>query len=184
MPYHAPMSNLPAVKALEALFFSQDDPRVAESLRELRTLGEAPGLLAEVTGLPTPLASVLSDRGLGPAAGLVLVLWPQVEVAWVDGVTASERRAVLDALGRALFFPTVCQDVVEAWLERSPSPDFAPAWDAAMTELAASLAPDQRRTLAAALLGPARKVASGVFGPSRAEEALLQRIQKVVSPWL
>lgn len=184
MPYHAPMSSLPAVNALEALFLSQDDPRLTESLRELHTLQEAPGLLAEVTGLPAPLAAVLADRGLGPAAGLVLVLWPLVEVAWVDGVTAPERRAVLDAVGRALFFPTVCQDVVEAWLDRAPSPDFAPAWEAAVTELSASLAPDQRRALAAALVGPARKVASGVFGPTRAEEALLQRIQKVVSPWL
>jgi len=178
------MPSLPAVHALETLFFSQDDPRLAESLRELRTLQEAPGLLAEVTGLPADLAATLSDLGLHPAAGLVLVLWPLVEVAWVDGVTGSERRSVLDALGRALFFPTVCQDVVEAWLDRVPSPDFGPAWEAAATELGAALPPDHRRALAAALVESARRVASGVFGPNRAEEALLQRIQKVVSPWL
>lgn len=185
MTYHASMQSIPPEVSLEELFFSQDDPGLAESLREFRALREAPGLLAEVTGLPHPLANALMTKGLGPGVGLVLVLWPLVETAWADGVTPAERKAVFESLDQALFFPTVCRDVAEAWLDRRPAPEFARAWEAEVDRLVAELLPLERRQFGDALLGPARKVASAGFfgGISQAERLVLDRIQKVVSSW-
>ena len=173
---------------LEDAFFLQEDQRLVESLREMKALEETTGLLAEVSGLTNPrLLLRLAEIKVTPSTVASLAILPLIEVAWADGtVDAVERQAILTSLDDALFFQTIDRDIVEAWLGLPPPPALFAAWESYVRSIKEQLEPLLRRALAEEILGHAAQVARaaggflGVGGISRAEQAVLDRLAKVL----
>ena len=84
-------------RAEEAAYFSQQDARLIEKLRERARLGEIAGALAEKLKVDDPtLLERIIKLGVTIDTGAAFILAPLVEIAWADGrVDGAERRAVL-----------------------------------------------------------------------------------------
>jgi hypothetical protein len=175
-------------RSLEDAFFFEEDQRLLESLREMRTLEHTTGLLSEVSGLSDPgLLLRLAELKVTPAAATSLAIAPLIAVVWADGkVSAVEREAVIDRLDDEFFFQTIDRDILEAWLSLPPPPSLLDAWEAYARELAFQLGPQERKALADEILGHARTLAEaagaffGLGGISEAEEAVLDRLGRAL----
>ena len=84
-------------RAEEAAYFSQQDARLIEKLRERARLGEVAKALAEKLKVDDPeLLDRVMKLGVTLETGAAFILAPLVEVAWADGdVSESEREAIL-----------------------------------------------------------------------------------------
>jgi hypothetical protein len=84
-------------QAEEAVYFSQQDARLIETLRERARLGEIARALAEKLKVDDPaLLDRIVKLGVTIDTGAAFILAPLVEVAWADGqVDEAERHAIL-----------------------------------------------------------------------------------------
>jgi|GEM_PF-4291667 hypothetical protein len=141
-------------QALEAAFFVSDDPRLVESWRELHSLDLTSGLSAEVSGIRnTRILALWEAWGLPTASVAALVLAPLALAIWADRkVDSHERRVMLSALQDTIFFGTIVQDIVNAWLERTPGDDLLAAWENLIGALHQLTPPVDRKLLAEEIL--------------------------------
>lgn len=171
-------------RSLEDAFFAQEDRRLIESLREIKALEEATGLMAQITGIQDPVVlEGLARLKVEPAAASSLAILPLVMVAWASGtVEPAERKAVLDFVVGQRHFKDIDRGTVEAWLEKRPPQTLVDAWYAYVASLRTRLTPTECRALAADLQTQTRKVAEaagsflGLGGVSKAEQDVLDRI--------
>lgn len=175
----------PHAQALEDAFFSADDPRLSESLHELKLLSETTGLLSEVTGIvDADLLARLAEMGVTPATATGLALVPLVVLAWADGrAEEAERRSIVEGLEHILFFHTIHRDIVEVWLSQRPPETLFDAWEAYACRVVSGLTERQIDALGAEIVRRAKAVASaagrvlGLGGATRAEKAFLERVE-------
>jgi hypothetical protein len=167
---------------LEAAFFVADDPRLVESLRELHSLDLTSGLSAEVSGIRNPKILALWEAWDMPTASVsALVLVPLVLTIWADRkVDQHERRVLLSALQDSIFFGTVMKDIVNAWLERSPTAALLDAWRNLVGLLGQLASPTDRKLLAEEVL----KLPKTLSHRGSEENAMLERLTQAFGPSL
>jgi hypothetical protein len=173
-------------RALENLFFQQQDRILIERHRELKRMEETRQALAEVSGITNP--SVLDrlvklDIHAEIVASLALV--PLVEVAWADGrIQDEERAAVLEASAHhGLTAEHPGRALLERWLAHKPDPKLLEAWTLYVEGLCEALDAGEREGLRADIVDRARRVAAaaggflGLTSPiSTAEQLMLDRL--------
>lgn len=175
-------------QSLEDAFFYEQDRRLLESLREMKTLEETTGLLAEVSGLRDPRVLLrLAELQVTPSAAASLAIFPLVAVAWADeSVDALERETLTAVLEDTFFFPTIVGQILEAWLAFRPPAALFENWEAYARDLSFQLGPVERETLAKEILGHARKMAEATGGflglgdISESEHAVLDRLGRAL----
>jgi hypothetical protein len=171
---------------LEEAFYLENDPRLQESLREMRSLAKTSGLVAEVSALSDPrILFHLARLEVQPSTAAALAILPMAAVAWADGqVEPAEREALVRALDQVFFFETIDRDVVDFWLRVPPSEGLLTAWEAYARELGSRVGAEGRMVLRQRILDQARQVAEaaggflGIGSICEAEQAVLARLGK------
>ena len=175
-------------KALEEQFFSKQNEKLRQQLRESQEKQASREALARVAGDAHPeVLDRLVELGIGPETWAALEIIPLVEVAWADAqMEAKERSAVLaaaEAHGIAPGGPG--HQLLEDWLTHRPDARLLGAWGEYIVGLCADLDPGQKDALRDEILGRARSVAEAAGGflglgnkISREEEVVLQQLAK------
>lgn len=177
-------------RAFENVYFSKQDAKLLEKMRQRAALQEVAEALADKLRVEdAELLQRVADLGLTRGTGAALLLAPLVQVAWAEGkVTPAERQEIFDiAASRGVVAGSPPGEKLEAWLEQRP-PDSL--FEAAMEVLriaGALLTPEEReerrRTLVEACERVARVSGGGLAkllglsdGISGAEAAVLRAI--------
>ena len=111
-------------KALENEFFTKQNARLLEKLREEKKRSAAREALAEASNIRDPvLLDHLVGLDIGPDTWTALALVPLVEVAWADGtLSRKERKAILEAAADNGVRPgKPSYELLESWLPRGYS---------------------------------------------------------------
>jgi hypothetical protein len=121
-------------RAEEAAYFSQQDTKLLQKLREKARLGEIARALADKLKVDNPaLLERIAALGVSVDTGAAFLLAPLVEIAWADGsVSAAERDAVFRLAGERGIAPDSPEmRQIEQWLsQRPPDTLFRAALDA------------------------------------------------------
>ena len=174
-------------RGLEDEFFRREDQRMIEQRRRLKASETARGALANASGITSPaVLDRLTELGIRAETVAALSIVPLVEVAWADGsLDATERRAVLDRARASGFAPgSIEHAMLEAWLDRQPTPKLLTAWTHLVQGMCERLGPEEVARLKSGLLDRARAVArasGGMLGVgskvSAAEAAVLVQLE-------
>jgi hypothetical protein len=174
-------------RALENVFFAQQDRLLLAKLREADVTRSRVAALAAASGITDDaLLGQILALGLGPGSIAALALAPLVLVAWADGaldpkerdlVREAARQAGLDGEGEA-------GAVLEAWLSRPPAPELLTAWRGYLRALAAGLGEAARVAMQRETMARARRVAEAAggtpllgWGVSEAEARMLAELE-------
>jgi hypothetical protein len=157
-------------KALEESFFSKENEKLRQALRQKEAIKQKEHALSDISGIEdeTVLRHLVSlNIGADTLAALTMV--PLVQVAWADGdVDAKERAAILEAaeeVGVGKGSPSA--DLLNEWLKFKPDREILKAWKEYVQALSSTLSPEESRRLRSALLTLGRSVAEasgGVLG--------------------
>jgi len=175
-------------KELEERFFSEQDKKLLEALREQAASKERKKALAEASGIADEdLLDRLDELDVHGETLAALSLVPLIAVAWADGaVDAKERGAVLAAAEQRGIEPQhPGHALLERWLQEKPDAGLLDVWKGYVAGLAPSLSQSARDALKTDLLGRARAVAEAAGGllglgnkVSRSEQAVLDSLEK------
>ncbi len=175
-------------KALEESFFAKENQKLRARLSAQKATREAREALSQACGISDEaVLDRLVKLGVAPETLAALSLVPLIEVAWADGkLDDKEREAVLaGASSSGVSEDSPARELLEGWLARKPAAALREAWDAYITELVATLSPDERQALKRELLGRARAVAEaaggllGLGSISKEEAAVLDRLENI-----
>lgn len=174
-------------KALEESFFSKENEKLREALKEKEALKKKEEALAEVSGIEDEaVLAQLVSLNIGADTLTALTLVPLVQVAWADGdVDDKERAAILEAAeetGVRKDSPGAA--LLNEWLKFKPDRDIIRAWKEYVGALCANLSKDEAKRFRSTLLDRSRKVAQasgGVLGfgrkISKAEQSALDELE-------
>ncbi|MGH7179192.1 MAG: hypothetical protein ACREJC_17575 [Tepidisphaeraceae bacterium] len=112
-------------RAEEAVYFSKQDAKLIEKLREKARLSEVAHALAEKLQVDNPeLLRRITDLGVTLDTGAAFILAPLIQVAWADGkVSHAEQDTVVRlAAERGIAPGSGDHSQVLAWLAAAPSP--------------------------------------------------------------
>jgi hypothetical protein len=175
-------------KALEEQFFTKQNERLRQQLRESQQKQASREALARVAGDAHPeVLDKLVELGIGPETWAALEIVPLIEVAWADAqLDEKERSAVLAAAETNGITPgSPGHELLEDWLTHRPDARLLGAWGEYIVGLCADLDPAQKHALRDEILGRARSVAEAAGGflglgnkISREEEVVLQQLAK------
>ena len=174
-------------RALEELYFKEQNDKAVARLRELARLKETAKALSDVSGITDEaVLDRLVALNVRPEILATLAAIPLVEVAWADGdVDEKERAAILRAAASVEFGKNkVDFPLLESWLEKRPSPRLLEAWTHFVEGLSAAMNPRDREQLRHDLLDRARMVAQtaggflGLGKVSSSEQAMLDRMAR------
>lgn len=174
-------------KALEESFFSRENEKLRQALREKEVITKKEQALSEVSGIrDEALLSHLVALNIGADTLTALTMAPLVQVAWADGdVDERERAAILKAaeeVGVRKGSPSA--ELLEDWLKFKPDREILTAWKEYVDGLSATLSAEEGKKLRSSLLTLSRAVAEasgGVLGfgsrISKAEKAVLDELE-------
>lgn len=169
-------------RALEDLFFAEQDRQRIAALRAKLDRETAAAELARVTGVTdTALLDQLAGIGVQSDTLTAFGLVPLLHVAWADKVLdEAERAAILiEAAALGVEPGSAGATLLQSWLSSSPKPELFAAWAAFHQALAPHLSEDQRAAVKASLLERAGRIARasggvmGVFAESPEESKAL-----------
>lgn len=178
-------------RALEEIFFANENNRLLQSLREDHPEYTRKQRLAEAAGVRDEgfLEECLAlDVHSETLAALMLV--PLIEVAWSDGeVSIEEKSAILRAAGSAgVHKDTPPFRLLEAWLQAKPSPKLFTTWKTYVAGLRETLTEEAQKTLRKNILDRSHQVADAAGGfwgfgnrVSEAEQAVLSEVEQALS---
>lgn len=153
--------------ALEEAFFSKENERLRQRLRDMDQARQHKQALSAASGITDDaVLDRLAALNIGSDTLAALSLVPLVAVAWADGnVDEQERRVLLSkASEMGLGQQDVSYQLFERWLAAPPPATLLAAWKDYIGAFSASLNPEDRRTLRHQLLHRARAVAEAAGG--------------------
>lgn len=174
-------------KALEESFFSKENEKLREALRQKEAVKAKENALSEISGIQDEaVLRHLVSLNIGADTLTALTMLPLVQVAWADGdVDPMERAAILEAaeqVGVQKGSPSA--DLLKDWLKFKPDREIIKAWKEYVEALSSTLPPDESKKLRSALLTLCRSVAEasgGVLGfgrkISKAEREVLNELE-------
>lgn len=173
--------------ALEEAFFSKENERLRQRLRDMDQARQNKAALSAASGITDDaVLDRLAALNIGSDTLAALTLVPLVAVAWSDGDVDDKERRVL--LSKASEMGMGQQDVsyrlFERWLSTPPPAALFAAWKEYIGGFAASLNPEDRRDLRRGLLDRARAVAEaaggflGFAGISPTEAKMLKELEQ------
>jgi hypothetical protein len=154
-------------KSLEDAFFRQEDTRLIQRLRDLRTVETTREALAKASGLARPeVLDTLMSLGIRAETVAALSLVPLLAMAWADGtLDRNERQAILARAPDAGVTPgSTAHALLEAWLDRQPNPTLLDSWTHLIRGIRSQLGPVEAARLKAGVLEQARAVAGASRG--------------------
>lgn len=175
-------------RALEEEFFRRHERDLLVRLRERKLRERSVADLQASSGIDDEaVLGHLIDASIDTETLMAFTLVPLVAVAWASGsVHDAEREAVLRAADESgVAVGTPAYDALEEMLSVQPGPRLLTVWAEYADSLYASLSEPERRTLAADVVGRARRVAEaaggflGLNAISAAEEAVLSEVEAV-----
>lgn len=174
-------------KALEESFFTRENEKLREALREKEEMKKKEQALSDVSGIKDEavLAHLVSlDIRSDTLTALTMV--PLVQVAWADGeVDEKERSAILAAAEQVgVHKGSPSANLLADWLKFKPDREILRAWREYVDALSATLPADEAEKLRKSLLSLSLAVAEasgGVLGfghkVSAAEKAVLEELE-------
>jgi tellurite resistance protein len=175
-------------RALEEEFFSKENARLREKLREAQQRETLKAELREALKIEEEkLLDALVELGLKADTAVALGLVPMVEVAWADGkLEAKERDALLRVASEYGVDPRhPSYGLLESWLTHRPRPQMLELWSDYIAAIVARLDEAERAAMRERMLGRARHVAEaagGILGlgkkVSPEEESVLQSLAR------
>jgi tellurite resistance protein len=173
--------------ALEEAFFSKENARLRQRLRDMDQARQQKEALSTASGIADDavldrLAALKIDSDTLAALSLV----PLVAVAWADGdIDEKERRVLLSkASEMGLGEQDLSYQLFERWLAEPPPAALLAAWKDYIGAFAGSLNSEDRWALRQELLNRARAVAEaaggflGFAGISPAEAKVLKELEQ------
>jgi len=173
--------------ALEEAFFSKENERLRQRLRDMDQSRQSKQALSAASGITDDaVLDRLAALSIGSDTLAALSLVPLVAVAWSDGdVDDKERRVLLSkASEMGLGEQDVSYQLFERWLAVPPPAALLAAWKEYIGTFAASLKAEDRRTLRQELLNRAHAVAEaaggflGFAGISPPEAKMLKELEQ------
>jgi len=173
--------------ALEEAFFSKENARLRQRLRDMDQARQHKEALSAASGITDDaVLDRLAALNIGSDTLAALSLVPLVAVAWADGdVDDKERRVLLSkASEMGLSQQDVSYQLFERWLAEPPPAALLAAWKDYIGGFAASLDAEDRRALRQELLDRARAVAEaaggflGFAGVSPSEAKVLRELEQ------
>lgn len=174
-------------RALEEAFFTKEDAKLRQRLRQADEAKSRKAALAAASGIAdAAVLDRLAALGMTGETLAALALVPLVTVAWADGsIDDREREAVLAGAAEAgVGRQEVSGQLLEGWLREPPPRDLLATWTDYMRAMSAALDDEARQALRADLLGRARRVAEAAGGflgvgrkVSASEQAALERLE-------
>jgi tellurite resistance protein len=173
--------------ALEEAFFSKENERLRQRLRDMGQARQHKEALSAASGITDDaVLDRLAALNIGGDTLAALALVPLVAVAWADGdVDDKERRVLLaKASEMGLGKQDVSYQLFERWLAAPPAATLLAAWKDYIGAFAASLDPRDRRALRQELLNRAHAVAEaaggflGFAGVSPSEAKVLKELEQ------
>ena len=179
-------------KALEDLFFYEQDLVLAKKKQQLRKMERNLETLAGISGITDEaVLRKLTELNIQVEVLATLSIIPLVEVAWADGkIDDQERQAILDgAQSFGIYEGQVNRHLFEHWLQNQPPKGMAESWIFYMQGLCQLLSERERRALRAELLQRARRVVESACGRpgkkpkvSRRKNEALLKLERAFEP--
>ncbi len=183
------MSNSDAlqnrVRSLENAFFSEQDLKLLEGLKQKLDKEATISKFQESTGIQDPaVLEALFNLGVSPAAVAALRAFPLIAVAWADGSTSADEIATVRTIASRYFKPdSAAGELVERWLATHPAPGMLEAWENCISTMFHAMPASEAKALKAKLIEELNEVASasgGLLGwgaVSQSEKQTMQRIK-------
>lgn len=181
-----PKKILSDARALEESFFTKENARLLEQLRE-RKKREA---LREVVQIyDDAFLDRLIELDIGPESVLALTLVPLTAVAWADGILEDrERDAVMKAAEKKGVSPgTTGHQLLETWLSRRPGEELFETWKNYVRGIWETFTDEERRRMRETTLDWAVAVAESAGGflgltskMSASERAVIEDLENVL----
>lgn len=154
-------------KALEDLFFSEQDKKLLENLKAEIASKEQSEALSTASGIEDEATlKALVDCGITPESLTSVSLIPLVAVAWADKkMEDAEKAAILQAADVAgITTGSASYETMQSWLEKQPGPELLETWKAYIGSLKASLEDAAINQLKSSIVGRAESVAKSAGG--------------------
>jgi DnaJ-domain-containing protein 1 len=173
--------------ALEEAFFSKENERLRQRLRDMGQARQHKEALSAASGITDDaVLDRLAALNIGGDTLAALALVPLVAIAWADGDVDDKERHVLlaKASEMGLGKQDVSYQLFERWLAAPPAATLLAAWKDYIGAFAASLDPRDRRALRQELLNRAHAVAEaaggflGFAGVSPSEAKVLKELEQ------
>jgi hypothetical protein len=181
-----PKRILADARALEEAFFSKENARLLEQMREKK---QREALREVVQIKDEAFLDRLMELGINPETVLALTLVPLTAVAWADGILEDpERDAVIKAAEERGVTPgTAGHQLLENWLRRRPDPVLFEAWKQYVQGIWGTFTDEERRRMRATTLDWALAVAESAGGflgltskVSESERAVIEELENVL----
>jgi tellurite resistance protein len=179
-------SVFPDARALEDAFFTKENARLLEQLKE-KQKREA---LREVVQIEDEtFLDRLVELGIGPETVLALTLVPLIAVAWADGTLDSrERDAIIKAAEEKGVSPkTAGHQLLETWLSRRPEQELFSSWKQYVRGIWETFTDEERQRMRKRTLDWALAVAEASGGflgviskVSPAERVVIEELENVL----
>jgi tellurite resistance protein len=179
-------SIFPDARALEEAFFTKENARLLEQLKEKKKR-EA---LREVVQIEDDaFLDRLIELGIGPETVLALTLVPLIAVAWADGtLDGRERDAIIKAAEEKGVSPeTAGHQLLETWLSRRPDQGLFDSWKQYVRDIWGTFTDDERSRMRERTLDWSLAVAEASGGflgltskVSPSERAVIKELEKVL----
>jgi hypothetical protein len=153
-------------RAMEEAFFAKRDWKLLETLRRKLSVEEAQKVLIAATGVVDEIAIPELSSIAAPQFLAILGIFPMVEVAWCDKeVSPNERKAILAAAHEmGVERESTCHNLLDRWLQSSPSEEVSTLWSDYVRAICAALEPATVEKLKQGVIGRAEKIAAAAGG--------------------
>ena len=154
-------------KAMEDLFFNQQDQQLLDKMRAELASDEARSALQSASGIEDPaVLDALESAGITPESLTSVALIPLVTVAWADRkMESGEKAAILQAAESAGISPgSVSYKTMELWLSSKPSDELLKTWKSYIAAIKPNLEPAAFSQLKTSIVGRAKDVAESAGG--------------------
>lgn len=153
--------------ALENQFFSDLDAKLLAELKIRQEHDSMIGEFARITGLKdSKTLEAIYQLGVTPQSMAALRVFPMVAVAWADGMLEKSEIDSVKTLAGVHFDlkHSPAGQLLQKWLERSPSEELFTAWETYAKTLVASLTPEAASELRSTLIDEIHAVAQASGG--------------------
>ena len=181
-----PKKLLADARALEEAFFTKENARLLEQLREKR---QRDALREVVQVEDDTFIERLIELGINPETVLALTLVPLTTVAWADGkLDVSERDAITKAAEEKGISPgTAGHQLLETWLSRRPDKELFESWKRYVGGIWETFTDEERFQMRKTTLDWALAVAEAAGGflgltskVSSSERAVIKELESVL----
>ena len=181
-----PKKMLADARALEEAFFTKENARLLEQMREKK---QREALREVVQIKDEEFLDRLIELGINPETVLALTLVPLTAVAWADGILEDrERDAVMKAAEEKGISPgTAGHHLLETWLSKRPDQELFESWKRYVGGIWETFTAEERRRMRKTTLDWALAVAESAGGflgltskVSASERAVIKELENVL----